>query len=143
MLVGACRPEENQFHPRPKPSDPAEEHSIQSLWDELTRHYGDIQINLNQANPDEGWAFINALIDSEFNDLDRAFRDTLFRYTHGHPLFSVEMLRHMQANHHLIGDDTGKMDPQPEAQSFPLASPYRGRDRRSAWRCSLPYRGRC
>ena len=108
MLVGACRPEENQFHPRPKPSDPAEEHSIQSLINELTRHYGDIQINLNQANPDEGWAFINALIDSESNDLDRAFRDTLFRYTHGHPLFSVEMLRHMQENHHLIRDDTGR-----------------------------------
>ncbi len=74
---------------------------------ELSRIYGEIMIDLNRIEPSEGQSFIDALVDSEPNHLDRTFRENLFTYTQGQPLFTVEMLRNMKENQNLVLDDTG------------------------------------
>ena len=81
-----------------------ERHPLEPLLNELQRAFGDIQIRLNQT---DGRAFVDALIDSEPNQLDRAFRDALYRQTAGHPLFTVEMLRGLQHRGDLTRNDCG------------------------------------
>jgi predicted ATPase len=51
--------------------------------------YGDILVELNQAN---GRAFVEAFLDGNPNQLGFSFRQTLFEYTDGNPLFTVELL---------------------------------------------------
>ena len=64
-----------------------ERHPLEPLVNELQRSFGEIHVRLNQA---DGRAFVDALIDSEPNRLDRSFRDALYRQTAGHALFTVE-----------------------------------------------------
>jgi tetratricopeptide (TPR) repeat protein len=120
LLLGACRLGEITARRQDEQAGAAEAHPIQSLIQELSRHYGDIQINLNNADPAEGKAFIDALLDHEPNHLDRAFRDTLFRYTQGQPLFTVEMLRNLQENKSLVLDDGGSWIVYKALDTFPL-----------------------
>ena len=82
-----------------------------------------MQINLNQASPSEGRAFVNALIDRQPNRLDDAFRERLFRHTQGQPLFTVEMLNSMQESGKLVRDPTGMWVENP--QTVPSALPAR------------------
>jgi predicted ATPase len=48
------------------------------------------------------------LLDSEPNRLDAAFRETLYRHTGGHPLFTVELLRGLQERGDLVKDASGR-----------------------------------
>jgi ABC-type oligopeptide transport system substrate-binding subunit/DNA-binding SARP family transcriptional activator len=80
------------------------EHPLRRLLDEFRRTYGDVSLDLNQA---PGRAFVDAIIDSEANRLDEAFRQTLYQRTAGHPLFTVELLRDMQERGDLVHDDSG------------------------------------
>jgi adenylate cyclase len=52
-------------------------------------------------------AFIDALVDSETNNLGETFRQTLFRLTNGNPLFAVELLRSLKENGSLVRDPVG------------------------------------
>lgn len=52
-------------------------------------------------------AFVDELLDLEPNGLDRAFRDRLFSYTAGHPLFTVEMVRGMKERTEVRRDRAG------------------------------------
>jgi hypothetical protein len=45
---------------------------------------------------------VEALLDTEPNRLEPAFRQTLYRHTEGHPLFTVEFLRGLQERGDLI-----------------------------------------
>lgn len=63
------------------------------------------------------------MVDSEPNHLDEAFRESLFLHTQGHPLFTVEMLRNMQANGTLIQDEDGQWIENTAA--FPQKLPVR------------------
>lgn len=80
------------------------DHPLGSLLPEFRRIFGDIWLDLNQTS---GRAFIEAFVDSEPNRLDHEFRESLYRNTAGHPLFTVELLRDMQQKGDLIRDESG------------------------------------
>ncbi|MCX6032602.1 MAG: AAA family ATPase [Chloroflexi bacterium] len=91
LVVGAYRPEPLA--------------SVISIFNELTRLSGDICVDLTQA---DGRRFLDAFLDREPNCLDTAFRDTLYRHTGGHALFTGELLRGMQERGDLVRDREGR-----------------------------------
>jgi predicted ATPase/DNA-binding SARP family transcriptional activator len=100
LLVGAARSDALT------PNDPADTAArpLMTLYHELRRYLGDIQLDLAQA---EGRPFIDALLDSEPNRLGEAFRETLYRRTAGHALFTTELLHALQARGDLVRDARG------------------------------------
>ncbi len=107
LLLGVFRPDEAASKRKEGHPESGEMNPLETLVLELTRQYGDIQIDLNQATSSEGKAFVNAIIDREPNLLGDAFREELFRRTQGQPLFTVEILRNMQINGKLVQDSAG------------------------------------
>ncbi len=107
LLLSAYRLDELNLGQPTRLDDIGESISLPPLVLELSRIYGEIRIDLNRIESSEGQEFIDALIDSEPNHLDRRFRQNLFRYTQGQPLFTVEMLRSMKENQSLVLDDQG------------------------------------
>lgn len=100
LIVGAYRPSEvsrrdSGIHP------------LDPVVQELVGDRGEIQINLDNSIPAEERNFIDALLDSEPNQLDATFRETMYRRTKGHPLFTVELLRALQDQGDLIKDEAG------------------------------------
>ncbi len=95
LIVGAYRPEEIA-------ADGDEPHPMEPLLEELRLVVSDSTIELGV---DRG--FIDAYIDSEPNSLDVDFRQRMFAYTGGHPLFTVEMLRGMQERGEIRRDRAG------------------------------------
>ena len=79
-------------------------HPLDSIVNELQSLYGEIHVDLDRA---DGRRFIEALLDSEPNHLDQEFRQTLYRHTRGHPLFTVELLRGLQERGDLVQDEAG------------------------------------
>ncbi len=79
-------------------------HPLVPVLNEFARLWGDTRVDLDRA---EGRRFVDALIDTEPNQLGRAFRETLYDQTQGHPLFTVELLRGMQDRGDLVQDDEG------------------------------------
>src|SRR5690606_31692524 len=77
-------------------------HPLQQVINELRRDRGDIIRDLSAA---EGRAFVDALLDSQPNRLDERLRETLYRQTQGHPLFTLELLRDMQERGDLVWDE--------------------------------------
>ncbi len=108
LVVGAYRPTEVRPRRLAGGPDQFEQHPLEPVISEFKRTFGDIQLDLNQQTAAERRAFIEALVDSEPNRLDEAFRERLFLHTQGHPLFTVEMLRNMQANGTLIQGEAGQ-----------------------------------
>lgn len=98
LLVGTYRPSEIAI------GQAGKRHPLQPIIHEFQRQFGEIVIDLGQA---EGTEFVNQLLDSEPNHLDQDFRQTLLRQTAGHPLFTLELLRAMQARGDLMRDDLG------------------------------------
>jgi len=82
-----------------------ERHPLELVVNEFQRHLGAIQVDLTQA---EGRPFVEALLDMEPNRLGAAFRETLYRHTGGHPLFTVELLRGLQGHGDLVQDEAGR-----------------------------------
>ncbi|MEJ2734960.1 MAG: AAA family ATPase [Anaerolineae bacterium] len=99
LIVGAYRPEEITI------GRDGERHPLEPVVNELQRLFGDITVNLGQA---EGREFIEAYLDSEPNRLGGAFRDMLYRQTRGHPLFLIELLRGLQERGDLVRDPDGR-----------------------------------
>jgi DNA-binding SARP family transcriptional activator len=99
LIVGAYRPEDVAL------GRGGERHPLEPVVHEFQRAGGDIQVDLNQV---EGRPFVEALLDSEPNRLGAAFRDTLYRHTGGHPLFTVELLRGLQERGDLRQDQAGR-----------------------------------
>jgi len=92
-----------------RPSDVAlgrngDRHPLESVINDLVRHYGDIEVALGQ---DEDRGFVEALVDAEPNDLGPEFRDRLFGLTRGNALFSVELLRSLRDDGALQRDESG------------------------------------
>ena len=81
-----------------------ERHPLQQVVNELQRDFGEIILDLGQA---EGRAFVDSLLDSEPNRLANDFRETLYRQTGGHPLFTIELLRSMQERGDVARDEEG------------------------------------
>jgi DNA-binding SARP family transcriptional activator/predicted ATPase len=99
LIVGAYRPEEVALPRRD------ERHPLEPVIHELLREFGDVRVNLDQAG---GREFLDALLDAEPNDLGSTFRQTLYRQTKGHPLFTIELLRGMEERGDLIQDAKGR-----------------------------------
>ncbi len=97
-----------ELSPATQAAEEAEAHALTPLLQELKRRYGDIEIDLGQSTPQMDRAFVDALLDSEPNQLPETFRAELFQRTRGHPLFTVELLRHMQERGDLVQDSQGR-----------------------------------
>ncbi len=80
-------------------------HSLEAVVHELQRSYGEIIVDLGQS---DGSKFVDALVDSEPNRLGPAFRQTLYGYTAGQPLFTVEFLRGLQERGDLVRGEGGE-----------------------------------
>jgi tetratricopeptide (TPR) repeat protein len=98
LIVGAYRPEEVAI------GRDGERHPLEPVVNELQRQFGDVVVNLDQS---ERRAFVDAFLDSEPNRLGLPFREMLSRQTHGHPLFTVELLRGLQERGDLVQDPEG------------------------------------
>jgi DNA-binding SARP family transcriptional activator len=82
-----------------------ERHPLESLVNELQREFGNVPIDLAQA---DGRHFVDAFLDAEPNRLGTRFRDTLHRHTRGQALFTVELVRGLQKRGDLVQDETGR-----------------------------------
>ena len=80
-------------------------HPLATVINELQRSFGEIRVDLQQA---ADRAFLDAYLDREPNLLNQDFRDTLFQHTSGHALFTIELLREMQARGDLARDAEGR-----------------------------------
>ena len=79
-------------------------HPIEHVFHELKREYGDVVVELGQTGNPE---FVDALVDSEPNRLEREFSNALYDRTQGHALFTVELLRTLQERGILVRDEGG------------------------------------
>ncbi len=104
LLVGAFRPGDVAIG-RKLAGSGWERHPLEPIIHEFQRDLGDIYIDLAQS---EGRQFVEAFLDTEPNCLDAVFRNTLYRHTGGHPLFTVELLRGLQERGGLTKDDSGR-----------------------------------
>jgi transcriptional regulator with XRE-family HTH domain/tetratricopeptide (TPR) repeat protein len=102
LILGAYRPEELAT------GLDSERHLLDDVLAEFKRTYGNVWIDLAAADQAEGKDFVEAFLDSEPNQFGEAFRRALFRQTGGHPLFTVELLREMQARGDLVKDRSGQ-----------------------------------
>lgn len=102
LIAGAYRPDELSQGRAGEP------HPLLQLLDEFRRQVSDAVVDLAHPGEDRGRAFVDALLDTEPNRLDEAFRRALFRQTAGHPLFTVELLRDLQNRGYLVQDEAGR-----------------------------------
>ncbi|MDH4135985.1 MAG: AAA family ATPase, partial [Anaerolineae bacterium] len=99
LIVGAYRPEEVAL------GREGARHPLEPVVNEFQRDFGDITVDLGQA---ESRDFVEAFLDSEPNRLGVAFREMLYRQTHGHPLFTIELLRGLQERGDLVQNPEGR-----------------------------------
>jgi ABC-type oligopeptide transport system substrate-binding subunit len=106
LVAGSYRPSEVALgYPTAEP-ERRRQHTLEPIINEFRRHFGDIQLDLGRFDPAEGRKLVDALLDREPNHLPESFRVALFWQTKGHPLFTIELIREMQAWGNLIQDDT-------------------------------------
>ena len=99
LLVAAYRPSEVAIDHTDRP------HPLRQIIHEFQRAFGEMQIDLSQA---AGEAFVAALLAQEPHALTADFQTTLYQQTNGHPLFTLELLRDMQARGDLAKDEQGR-----------------------------------
>ena len=98
LVISAYRPIELMV----KTGDDA--HPLVKSLNEFKRMYGDIWLCLGQEPDSQRENFVNLIIDSEPNNISDDFRSELFKRTNGHPLFTVDLLRHMQERGQIYQD---------------------------------------
>ena len=98
LIMGSYRPEEVAIEREGR------RHPLARVLHEQQHLYGDINVDLSRA---EGHHFVDAYLDTEPNRLDQPFRDTLYRMSSGHPLFTVELVRSMQERGDLVANAQG------------------------------------
>lgn len=97
LVVASYRPEEV--------AGVAGRHPLERAVDELVRYGGDAVVRLGDEVDRD---FLDALVDTAPNRLDRAFRDALFALTEGQPLLTIELLRSLRAKGVLVPDEDGR-----------------------------------
>jgi adenylate cyclase len=95
LILGAYRPEEVALGREEK------RHPLEPVINELKLDFGELEIVLGEADEQQ---FVEDFLDSEPNKLGKEFRETFFRQTKGHPLFTVELLRGMEEQGLLVKD---------------------------------------
>lgn len=83
-------------------------HPLEPVINEVRRTFGDVIIDLGAGSESEARVFVDSLLDTEPNGLGEGFRTALLQHTQSHPLFTIELLRHLQANGDLIKDEAGR-----------------------------------
>ena len=101
LIIGAYRPEDVAQGREDKT------HPLQSILSEFKRQQGDIWVDLDQAEMGKVRAFVDALLDTQPNQLTEHFRQSLAKHTMGQPLFTIELLRDIQARGDLQQDEKG------------------------------------
>jgi tetratricopeptide (TPR) repeat protein len=102
LIVGTYRPDEVAL------GRAGERHPLEKVLAEFKRYFGDIWVNLDQAEEAERRQFVDAFLGTEPNRLGEGFRRALYRHTGGHPLFTIELLRDMQERGDLVQDEEGR-----------------------------------
>jgi predicted ATPase len=85
-----------------------ERHPLEKALNEFKRCFGDVWVDLDQAEKDEARPFVDALLDLEPSRLGQGFRQALVQHTGGHPLFTIELLRNMREHGDLVRDADGR-----------------------------------
>ena len=99
LILAAYRPEEVFSSSRD-----GERHLLEPILNEFQRDFGDILIDLDQA---EGGEFIDAWLDREPNRLELGFRQQLYQHTRGNPLFTIEFIQGLKNRGDLVQEETG------------------------------------
>ncbi|MFZ1509888.1 MAG: AAA family ATPase, partial [Anaerolineae bacterium] len=99
LIVGAYRPGALAL------AQAERSHPLGSMIQPLRNQIGATTIELDQA---DGRGFVDALLDREPNRLQAPFRETLYRHTEGHALFTVELLHTLAADGWLSQDAEGR-----------------------------------
>jgi predicted ATPase len=102
LIVGAYRPDEVAL------GRAGERHPLEKVLAEFKRYFGDIWVNLDQAEEAERRQFVDAFLGTEPNRLGEGYRRALYRHTGGHPLFTIELLRDMQERGDIVQDEQGR-----------------------------------
>jgi class 3 adenylate cyclase/tetratricopeptide (TPR) repeat protein len=102
LIVCAYRPDEVALGRDDGP------HPLDSVLSEFKRRFGDVWVDLIEADGREGPRFVSELLDTEPNRLGDDFRSAVANRTGGHPLFTIELLRDMQELGGLVKDDAGR-----------------------------------
>lgn len=108
LIVGTYRPEDVALGRH------GERHPLDRVLNEFKRYFGDVEVDLRGASDTERRRFIDELLDTEPNRLGSAFREALFRHTDGQALFTVELLREMQARGYIVQDEAGRWIEAPQ-----------------------------
>lgn len=101
LFIGSCRSEVLDLDVAGKP------HPLIPVFAEFKRSFGDIVIDLDKTTEERGRQFVDALLDNQPNQLDEAFRQALFHHTAGQPLFTAELMRHLQTQGDLQQNEAG------------------------------------
>jgi tetratricopeptide (TPR) repeat protein len=101
QIIGTYRPEEVAV------GRGEARHPVEGVVSELKRQYGDPLVVLGDETASETRDFVDALVDTEPNKLDEAFRSELHKRTNGHALFTAELLLEMQERGDLTQDTDG------------------------------------
>jgi len=99
LVVGTYRPAEVALERE------GQRHPLQAVVNELRRRFGECEARLDEEGTQE---FVDALLDSEPNELDSEFRAAFYRHTRGHPLFASELLRSMREDGMLTRNDQSR-----------------------------------
>ena len=100
LIVGTYRPEEVLVHQ----PETGQRHPLAQFVHEMAREFGEVEVALNEA---DGRAFVDAWLDTEANQLDELFRQTLYAQTRGQALFTVELVAGLRERGDLFRDKAG------------------------------------
>lgn len=99
LIIGAYRPEDLILESQ------EDRHPLNFIINELQSLYGDIQVDLTQA---DGKRLVEALLDDEPNLFNHEFRQALHHYSGGNPLFVLELLQGFKERRELKRDAQGR-----------------------------------
>ena len=95
LIVGGYRPAEVALGREEK------QHPLVPVINELKRDFRELEMAIGEGADSD---FVEAFLDTEPNNLGKEFRETFFRHTKGHPLFTIELLRGMEEQGLLVKD---------------------------------------
>jgi len=110
LIAGIYRAEEvalGRPSTLPTVAEQVERHPLEKVLSEFKRTYGEVWLDLAETGESERRGFVDALLETVSNRLGGGFRKELTGRARGHPLFTVELLRAMQARGDLVQDSSG------------------------------------
>ena len=109
LIVGAYRPSEiaPEGGARSHRDSLPTHHPLVALSHEFTREFGAVQVDLDAEALAQDLAWFDALLAAEACQLSPTSRNALFAQTHGHPLFSIELLQLWREQEWLRLNETG------------------------------------